>query len=221
MMLYPWQTQAWQALESLHDRWPHALLIHGQAGIGKTAFARRVAKALLCEAAAAETRPCGHCVACNWFEQGNHPDFRAVVPESLASTLPGADAANGDADGTEKSADKRGDKSGDKGDAAKSKVPSKEIKIEQIRSLLSFCSIGAHRGGRRVVLLFPAEAMNAAASNALLKTLEEPPDGIVFVLVTSRIERLLPTIISRCRQWPLATPATAPEIGRASCRERV
>lgn len=54
--------------------------------------------------------------------------------------------------------------------------------------------------------------MNAASSNALLKTLEEPPEGIVFVMVTSRIERLLPTIISRCRQWPLATPATAPAI---------
>lgn len=204
-MLYPWQTAAWQSLDALAERWPHALLIHGQAGIGKTAFAQHIGQALLCEASAAlmpglVQRPCGQCVACKWFEQGNHPDFRAVFPESMA---PLGDASEGAV------ADGEAAKSGE---ASKSKAPSKEIKIEQIRSLLEFCSIGAHRGGRRVVVLFPAEAMNAAASNALLKTLEEPPEGVVFVIVTSRIERLLPTIISRCRQWPMSTPAAEPAI---------
>ena len=56
-------------------------------------------------------------------------------------------------------------------------------------------------------MLYPAEALNVAASNALLKTLEEPPSGVVFLLVSARIDRLLPTIISRCRQWPMAVPA--------------
>jgi DNA polymerase-3 subunit delta' len=97
-------------------------------------------------------------------------------------------------------------------ETSKSKVPSKEIKIEQVRALLEFCTVGAHRGGRRVVLLFPAEAMNAAASNALLKTLEEPPEGVAFIIVTSRIERLLPTILSRCRQWPLPVPLAPPAL---------
>lgn len=212
-MLYPWQMPAWQALNTLHPRWPHALLIHGQSGIGKTAFARHLAQSLLCEsangsadvtdpsdmAASWAARPCGHCMACKWFEQGNHPDFRAVFPESMGAGTPeGADgeaAATSDAKSSE---------------PAKPKVLSKEIKVEQVRSLLEFCGIGAHRGGRRVVLIYPAEAMNAASSNALLKTLEEPPESVVFVLVTSRIERLLPTIISRCRQWPMGVPAAGP-----------
>lgn len=193
---YPWQEDAWQALGALRERWPHALLIHGQAGIGKTMFARCLAQALLCEHADQARRPCGECSACKWFEQGNHPDFRAVFPESM--TPPGFEAAEGEAAADAKSAD-----------GAKTKTLSKEIKVEQVRSLLDFCAVGAHRGGRRVVLLFPAEAMNAASSNALLKTLEEPPEGVVFLLVSSRMERLLPTIVSRCRQWPMAAPSTA------------
>jgi DNA polymerase-3 subunit delta' len=59
----------------------------------------------------------------------------------------------------------------------------------------------------RVVVLYPAEALNVAAANALLKTLEEPPSGVVFLLASARIDRLLPTIISRCRQWPMGTPS--------------
>ncbi|MGI4983682.1 MAG: DNA polymerase III subunit delta' [Janthinobacterium lividum] len=202
--LYPWQHDAWRALGDLRERWPHALLIHGQAGIGKTRFARQLAKALLCEGAQADARPCGACLACHWFEQGNHPDLRAVFPENLAPEPVEGDAGAPGADGAE------GDAAGKPGGRTASKAPSKEIKVEQVRSLLEFCGIGAHRSGRRVVLLYPAEAMNAAASNALLKTLEEPPEGVVFLIVTSRIERLLPTIVSRCRQWPLGTPAAAP-----------
>jgi len=219
-MLYPWQMPAWQALNALHPRWPHALLIHGQSGIGKTAFARHLAQSLLCEsfdvnagrsdaASAADvashwaTRPCGHCLACKWFEQGNHPDFRAVFPESMGSGTPDGAEAGAEGEGTSAGG-------GKSSEPAKPKVLSKEIKVEQIRSLLEFCGIGAHRGGRRVVLIYPAEAMNAASSNALLKTLEEPPEAVVFVLVTSRIERLLPTIISRCRQWPMGVPAAGP-----------
>jgi len=53
-MLYPWQMAAWQALNALHPRWPHALLIHGQSGIGKTAFARHLAQSLLCESSDAK-----------------------------------------------------------------------------------------------------------------------------------------------------------------------
>src|SRR5260364_327335 len=57
--------------------------------------------------------------------------------------------------------------------AEKARVQSAEIKIEQVRALIDFCSLSAHRGGRRVVVLAPAESLNAASANALLKTLEE------------------------------------------------
>ncbi|POM21608.1 DNA polymerase III subunit delta' [Burkholderia cepacia] len=192
-MIYPWQTDDWNRLQQLRAQWPHALLLHGQAGIGKLQFAQHLAQGFLCESPQPNGEPCGACAACTWFSQGNHPDYRIVLPEALAGEAPGAadDPKAADAD--------EGGK--------KTRAPSKEIKIEQVRALLDFCGVGSHRGGARVVVLYPAEALNVAASNALLKTLEEPPSGVVFLLVSARIDRLLPTIISRCRQWPMTVPA--------------
>ncbi|WP_320534593.1 DNA polymerase III subunit delta' [Robbsia andropogonis] len=214
-MLYPWQSASWNALTAQlqpNGRFAHALVIHGQAGIGKEAFARHLAQALLCEEGhgphAMRGRPCGRCPACHWFEQGNHPDFHAVYPENLAPPLP--TSTDGDVSEKGGKAAKGKATDGDVGEGdTKGKALSKEIKIEQIRALLTFCGIGAHRGGRRVVLVYPAEALNGAAANALLKTLEEPPVGVMFLMVSANLDRLLPTIISRCRQWPLAGPDRA------------
>jgi DNA polymerase-3 subunit delta' len=205
-MMYPWQRDDWQQVQTLRGHFPHALLLYGQAGIGKAEFARHLARGLLCEAPLDDGQPCGQCVACGWFEQGNHPDFRLVVPEALAGLASTAEAEPGEADKADK-ADKvsRSDKADES--ARKTRAPSKEIKIEQVRSLLDFCALGSHRGGQRIVLLYPAETLNPAASNALLKTLEEPPPAVIFLLVAGRIDRLLPTILSRCRQWPLTTPS--------------
>ncbi|MCG5073722.1 DNA polymerase III subunit delta' [Paraburkholderia tagetis] len=197
-MIYPWQSGDWERLQQLRSHWPHALLLHGQAGIGKLQFAQHLAKGLLCESPQADGQPCGTCPACIWFAQGNHPDYRVVVPEALAD-LAGPVGAN---DKEDAKADK-----GDADEGKKTRAPSKEIRIEQVRALLGFTGVGSHRGGLRVVVLYPAEALNVAAANALLKTLEEPPSGVVFLLVSARIDRLLPTIISRCRQWPMSTPA--------------
>ncbi|HEY4801055.1 MAG TPA: DNA polymerase III subunit delta' [Paraburkholderia sp.] len=197
-MTYPWQTDDWQRLQQLRSHWPHALLLHGQAGIGKLQFAQHLAKGLLCESPQANGEPCGACAACHWFAQGNHPDYRIVVPEALAAEIGQAGEDDAKADRAEK---------GDGEEGKKSRAPSKEIRIEQVRALLDFAGVGSHRGGLRVVVLYPAEALNVAAANALLKTLEEPPAGVVFLVVSARIDRLLPTIISRCRQWPMGTPA--------------
>jgi DNA polymerase III subunit delta' len=198
-MIYPWQADDWNRLQQLRGHWPHALLLHGQAGIGKLRFAQHLAQGLLCEAQLPNGEPCGTCAACHWFVQGNHPDYRIVVPEALAAEAGLANAA----------ADEKAEKA-DADDAKKTRAPSKEIKIAQVRALLDFTGVGSHRGGARVVVLAPAEALNVAAANALLKTLEEPPAGVVFLMVSARIDRLLPTIISRCRQWPMTAPA--PEI---------
>ncbi|WP_153100310.1 DNA polymerase III subunit delta' [Paraburkholderia hayleyella] len=199
-MIYPWQTDDWDRLQQLRGHWPHALLLHGQAGIGKLRFAQHLAQGLLCETPKPNGEPCGACAACHWFTQGNHPDYRIVLPEALAAEAGFASAA---------STDEKADKASATDDAKKTRAPSREIKIEQVRALLDFCTVGAHRGGARVVVLYPAEALNVAAANALLKTLEEPSAGIVFLLVSARLDRLLPTVISRCRQWPMSAPGTA------------
>jgi DNA polymerase-3 subunit delta' len=97
----------------------------------------------------------------------------------------------------------------EKKSAKAARAPSKEIKIDQIRALADFMNVSTHRSGMRVVVLYPAEALNNAAANALLKTLEEPPPNTIFLLSCNRLDRLLPTILSRCRKFALALPARA------------
>jgi DNA polymerase III subunit delta' len=100
-----------------------------------------------------------------------------------------------------------GEEAGEAKKASKTKAPSKEIKIDQIRALSDFMNVSTHRQGMRVIVLYPAEALNTAAANALLKTLEEPPPHTMFLLVSNSLDRLLPTILSRCRKFPLTMPA--------------
>jgi len=89
------------------------------------------------------------------------------------------------------------------------KKGSRQILIDQIRELEDFVFIGGHRSGARVVLIEPAEAMNPAAQNSLLKILEEPPSSVYFILISSQWRRLLPTIRSRCRTLALPRPSAA------------
>ena len=190
---YQWLEPAWEALAAQRARLPHALLIYGPPHIGKRELAEHFAQSLLCETPAQGGHPCGECQACRWFADGNHPDYRALLPEILQP----ADAEVGTETGE------------GEGGATKSKAPSKEIKIEQVRSLDTFFSIGTHRGGAKVVLLYPADALNQASGNALLKTLEEPSAGTVFLMVTSRLDHLLPTIKSRAAKFAVAPPTPA------------
>ncbi|MDB5936013.1 MAG: holB [Massilia sp.] len=192
--IYPWQADAWQQLQVMRELLPHAILFHGEAGTGKSGFIEAFAQSLLCENVQPDGFACNTCVSCGWFSQHNHPDYRRVRPEALEDEPPEAEEGV-DADTGKK--------------AKSTKTPSKEIKIEQIRQLADFMNISTHRQGLRVVVLYPAEALNTPASNALLKTLEEPPPGTVFLLSSNSLDRLLPTILSRCRKFALPMPDNA------------
>lgn len=82
----------------------------------------------------------------------------------------------------------------------------KQIKIEQVRKVTEFVNTTAQRGHSKVVLLGPAEAMNVNASNALLKSLEEPSANITLLLYSHQPSGLLATIKSRCQQFPVYGP---------------
>ncbi|WP_086982969.1 DNA polymerase III subunit delta' [Vibrio aphrogenes] len=79
----------------------------------------------------------------------------------------------------------------------------KAITVEQIREANRYALESSQLGGKRVIIIHPAEAMNESASNALLKTLETPPQQCVFILVTQDKHKLLATITSRCQFWSL------------------
>ncbi|MDO4877949.1 MAG: DNA polymerase III subunit delta' [Neisseria sp.] len=81
-----------------------------------------------------------------------------------------------------------------------------QIKIDDVRAVIARIQLSAVRGGRRIVLISPAECMNPQSANSLLKILEEPPENAAFLLVSHERDRLLPTIKSRCRQIILPAP---------------
>lgn len=83
-----------------------------------------------------------------------------------------------------------------------------QISIDQIRSVIEFLTLKPHAATRRVVVLSPAEAMNTHAANALLKVLEESPDGLLL-LVSSQPARLPATVRSRCARIAFDTPETS------------
>jgi DNA polymerase-3 subunit delta' len=145
---------------------PHALLVTGPAGVGKSAFARSLAALLVCDEPAGDT-PCNQCSACRLFAAGTHPDYFHVTPEADSNV----------------------------------------IKIDQIRRLGEGLVLSHHGAGYKVAVLEPAEALNINAANSLLKTLEEPADKTVLILVTAQPGRLTATIRSRCRQLGIGVPA--------------
>ncbi|MCA3034614.1 MAG: DNA polymerase III subunit delta' [Rhodocyclaceae bacterium] len=182
-----WQKQPLSELIARGEKLPHALLIHGRSGVGKIEFARALAQSLLCESPQ-DGFACGECPACGWFREGNHPDFRELLPESMLDEA-STDEVAADADD-------------------KDKKKSREIKIDQIRAIADFMMLSTHRDGYRVLLVHPAEAMNIAAANALLKTLEEPAARTVILLVSDQLGRLLATIRSRCQRVLVPAPDT-------------
>ncbi|MGF1744761.1 DNA polymerase III subunit delta' [Vibrio minamisatsumaniensis] len=82
----------------------------------------------------------------------------------------------------------------------------KSITVDQVRASNRWAQQSSQLGGLRVILLDPAEAMNESASNALLKTLEEPASHCIFILSTRNSHRLMPTILSRCQQFKVVSP---------------
>ncbi len=218
---YWFETWRKEAEANLRRR-PSALLLWGSRGSGKTDFALEIITALLCQergkaspsvarsdvqsAWESGLQPCGRCSSCGWMSARQHPDFRWVRPDADAQDDATAMAAEAIDEGSGGSAG--GGADADSSAAApEGKARSREIRIEQIRGLSGFAFVGSHRGGLRVVLISPAQRMNYAAANALLKVLEEPPEGLLFVLVADSLRGIPATILSRCRRQELEVPA--------------
>jgi len=182
--IYPWQSNDWARLQELRKRPAHGLLFKGSKGIGKFDLAINFARSLLCQHPDEAGFACGQCPSCHWFSQGSHPDFCLLQPEALGLDSDESDDVK----------------------SASGKKPSKQISVDQVRGLADFSGMSAHQGGRRVVVIHPAEAMNTNAANALLKNLEEPPPGLLFILVSHKPQQLLPTILSRCLSFALPAP---------------
>lgn len=156
------------------DKWAHAYIFAGPEGVGKFKTACEWAKLLLCTDPIVEDSfadSCGSCQSCRLFETGSNPDFNHVYKELLEYTKDNKDK----------------------------KTPV-DLPIDVIREfLIAKVSTRPTLCRRKVFVVSEAERLNASSQNCLLKVLEEPPGYCSIVLLCTRLEKLLPTIKSRCQ----------------------
>lgn len=180
-------------------RLAHAYLLWGNSGVGKDALAIECARVLLC--AGGGTEACGTCSSCRKMDSLQHPNLKLIYP------LPGGDAKRSAAAEEDDQPDTEVVDEIRRQTAEKAKDPyfhidipkAKFIRIPSIRDIRKQSSMSGAEKGKRIFIIFDADAMNDEAANALLKVLEEPLDGVHFLLVTSRKEAMKQTILSRCQ----------------------
>ena len=144
-------------------------IFYGAEGVGKKQTALRFVKDIFKQSSSTENIE-------ERITNNNHPDFLIIEPDSLLGT-----------------------KSSRSSDLEKTiKNGSEIIKVTQIRNIKTFLGQRSINSEKKIVLIIDAHLLNEAASNCLLKTLEEPSNGI-FILLTSKLNLLLDTIISRCQ----------------------
>ena len=166
----------------------HAWLLQGPSGLGQYEMALALVRAWLCDQPS-ERGACNSCTSCHAIDVRSHTDFCILMPETVMLELgwPLSEKAQADIDD-------------------KKRKPSKEIRIDAMRDAVEFAQRTAGRGRGKAMLVYPAERMNHITANALLKTLEEPPGDLKFVLASEAAHQLLPTIRSRCLTHTLTWP---------------
>ena len=169
----------------------HAWLLQGPSGLGQFALAMELVRAWLCESPTAHGA-CNLCSSCHAIDVHTHADLCVLMPEidMLARGWPLPEKAQSELDD-------------------KKRKPSREIRVDAMRQAVEFTQRTSARGRGKAVLVYPAEQMNAITANALLKTLEEPPGEVRFVLASEAAHQLLPTIRSRCLGHTMAWPKQA------------
>lgn len=186
-VLPPWVAQQ---RDSLLAQRGHAWLLQGPSGLGQYSLAMELVRAWLCDAPSAQGA-CGQCASCHAIDVHGHADLCLLMPEAMMVELgwPLSEKAQSDIDDKKRKA-------------------SKEIRVDAMRDAVEFSQRTSGRGRGKAVLVYPAERMNVITANALLKTLEEPPGDVKFVLATGSAHQLLPTIRSRCMGHNMAWPET-------------
>lgn len=187
------------------NRVGHAYCFTGIEGIGKDAAAFQFAKTLNCENQIiidSYADSCDNCHSCKAFDHLSHPNLDIIF--SLPAGKSGDSKDNSSYENlSQEQIDliKEEIENKAQNNYLPIKIPNAtQIKIASIRDIKYKLSLSSFNGRRRFVIILNANEMNQEASNAFLKTLEEPHENITIILITSMPESLLPTILSRCQQ---------------------
>ncbi len=176
----------------------HAWLLAGPSGLGQFRLGLEMVRAWLCDQPSDDRgekgegghrAACGVCQSCHAIDVHAHTDLLVLMPETILLELgwPLSEDAQKKIDDKERK-------------------PSKEIRVDALRDAVEFAQRTSGRGRGKAVLVYPAERMNHISANTLLKTLEEPPGDLKFVLASESAQQLLPTIRSRCLAHSMVWP---------------
>jgi len=180
----------------LHSqKYAQAYIFAGPDGTGKMLSALTFAKAINCHHPEIDARPCNSCPSCKKIDLFLHPDIKYLFP------IPNFDFTD-----TGELKKEREIEQYNAYIETKRKTPYNDyrfdtvtaIRIEQIRGLLNTIIMGCHEARTKVIIIEDYDKMTTQASNAFLKTLEEPPPDTLFILTCENAQKLLPTIRSRC-----------------------
>ena len=181
---------------------PHALLFCGPEGVGKLQTAIAFARYLLCRDKGNGADSCGTCPSCVKMDKLVHPDLHFVFPVINKSKTAGRSTVSDDEIQTWRETVLEQQYFGFEDWLSAIDADNKQASIfvtesEQILSKLSLKSV---EGGYKIMIIWHAEKMNQQCANSLLKLLEEPPAGTIFILTTDAPEQMLETILSRTQR---------------------
>lgn len=202
---------------------PHAILFHEDDGGGAVPVCVAFLQYLWCPNRG-EGDSCGACPACNKISKLIHPDVHFVYPVTGGSIIPASakpTALSYVSQWRELVLSNPFFTERDLGEALGIEGKSSLISVAEAREILGRLSFHSLEGGWRAVVVYLPEKMNADAANRLLKSIEEPPEKTLFLLVTHAPEKVLPTISSRCqhiRLLPVRRPDAA--TGEDAAQER-
>jgi DNA polymerase-3 subunit delta' len=178
-----------------HDRISQAYLFHGPEGVGKFTAALYFGMALNC-VARSDKRPCGSCVSCIKYLDLSHPDFSYIFPTPNIKTKEDGEMKNQSITEYLSYLDKRKTAPWEKMYFTGSTL----IRKESMETLQKKFEFTQREGKYRICIIEEADEMNPSTANSFLKTLEEPPENTIIILLTTKVQSLLPTIVSRCQQ---------------------
>ena len=189
------------------DRVPHAILFHEDDGGGAFPLTLAFLQYLFCRHRS-DSDSCGICPSCGKIAKLIHPDVHFVFPtaagmlsEQFMEPLRTLVAANPCFREAELQ------------DALGIEGKNSLIAVAESRRLLEKLSLSALEGGYRAVVLYLPERLNAEAANRLLKMIEEPPERTQFVLIAHQVDKVLPTVASRCQRIRILPPGAGAQSG--------
>ena len=196
MAISPWLQSLWRSLQERRHVIPSSMLIVGKPGTDLPNLGMELAGMLLCNGGNGD-KPCTACNSCHMFARGVHPDLHVISTEEAEGMCDlrfrNHSMRYADSDSTKRE---------------RRTTVRNIITVNQIRAVTDALNKSAGLGSSKICLIYPADALNLNAANALLKSLEEPTGGTYFLLVSSSPSNLPPTIRSRCSRLNLNNPTS-------------